>query len=336
MNTNLTKDQALEIFENARDSRNAYELFQQASKIRDREIGRRLWWTSGSGGIFPCTITPRCSYCTFCTDKMFPIDMLLKSLERIESLGIEQFHISGGTDLNKGYDEPLLEMVQLIQARSGLKLEINLGPSFKKQTVIELKKLGVDSITSSLESNSPEVFSRAKPGDSLARRRELLQFCDEVDMPSRSMMLVGLGETDQERIEHLFYLKQFSNLYQLRISRFMPFQGTAFQNKPRCSPWETALVTAMARLILPNIEISLAAGNSLDDIPLWYLAGGGNQLMGVSIAKKKPSPTVDVEVYEISENVFVVDKRKQVERILEGMHLEISNQMPDHKTAGKH
>ncbi|MDO9492719.1 radical SAM protein [Acetobacterium sp.] len=332
MNTNLTKEQALAIFEKARDSRNAYELFHQASEIRDKEIGRRLWWTSGSGGIFPCMITPRCSYCTFCTDKMFPIDVLLKSLERIENLGIQQFHISGGTDLNSGYDDALLEMVHLIQARSGLKLEINLGPSFKKETVLELKKLGVDSITSSLESNSPEVFSLAKPGDSLDRRRELLQFCEDADMPSRSMMLVGLGETDRERIEHLYFLKQYNKLYQLRISRFMPFQGTAFQNKPRCSPWETALVTAMARLILPNTEISLAAGNNLDDIPLWYLAGGGNQLMGVSIAKKKPLPTVDVDVYEISENYYVVDKRKQVERILAGMQLEISNQMPDHKT----
>ncbi len=335
MNRNLTSDQALVLMKKARDPRNAQVLFHQASEIRDQEIGRRLWWTSGSGGIFPCTVTPRCSYCTFCTDKLFPIDSLLKSLEKIENLGLQQFHISGGTDLQGGYDEQILEMVKLIRARSGLKLEINLGPSFKKQTVIELKKMGVDSITSSLESNSPEVFRLAKPGDSLEHRRELLQFCEEADMPSRSMMLVGLGETDQERIEHLFFLKQFSKLYQLRISRFMPFPGTVFQNKPRCSPWETALVTAMARLILPNIEISLAAGNNLDDIPLWYMAGGGNQLMGVSIAKQKPLPALDVDVYEIGENAFVVDKRKQVERILEAMQLEVSNQMPDHKTTLK-
>ncbi|MBC3889204.1 radical SAM protein [Acetobacterium paludosum] len=329
----LTIEQALVILQDARDPRNAYKIFQQASEIRDRTIGRRLWWTSGSGGIFPCRITPRCSYCTFCADEMFPIDTLLKALEQIESLGIQQFHISGGTDLNGGFNEPLLEMVRIIKAHSGLQLEINLGPSLKKETVEELKKLGIDSITSSLECNASEVFSRAKPGDSLERRQELLQFCDDANIPSRSMMLVGLGETDRDKIEHLFFLQRFRKLYQLRISRFKPFPGTAYQNNPRCSPWETALVTAMARLILPNIEISLAAGNSSDDIPLWYMAGGGNQLLGVSIAKKAPPTVPDVDIYEIGENAFVVDKRKQVERILEGMKLEISNQLPDHQTS---
>jgi biotin synthase len=327
----LTREQALGLLKEAHDPAKAIELFRRASETRNKTIGRGLWWSSGSGGIFPCRITPRCSYCTFCTETMFPMDTLLKALERIESLGLQQFHISGGSDLNGGFNEPLLEMVRVIKAHSGLQLEINLGPSLKKETVEELKKLGVDSITSSLECNNAEVFSRAKPGDSLERRRELLQFCDEVDIPSRSMMLVGLGETDHDRIEHLFYLKQFQKLYQLRISRLNPFPGTVYQNKPRCSPWETALVTAMARLILPDLEISLAAGNSIDDIPLWFLAGGGNQLLGVSIAKRVPAKAPDVDIYEIGENVFVMDKRKQVERILEGMHLEVSNQMPQRK-----
>jgi biotin synthase len=85
----------------------------------------------------------------------------------------------------------------------------------------------------------------------------------------------------------------------------------------------------LARLILPDPEICLAAGNGTDDIPLWYLAGGGNQLLGVSIAKKAPSPSPDMKVYEIGEGAFVVDKRREIERVLEGMKLEITCEMPD-------
>ncbi|HHY26560.1 MAG TPA: radical SAM protein [Desulfitobacterium dehalogenans] len=299
----LTKEQALLILQNARNPDKAYDLFAQAAEIRDKVFGRRLWWSSGSGGIFPCLVKPRCSYCTFYTEKMFPTDTLLKGLERIESLGIQQFHISGGTDLDEGYDEQLLELVRKIKARSGLKLEINLGPSFRKETILELKKLGIDSITSSLECNAPEVFAAAKPGDSLERRRELLQCCEEADIPSRSMMLLGLGETDEDRIEHLFFMKQFKKLYQLRLSR----------------------------LVLPNVEICLAAGNSTDDISLWYLAGGGNQLLGVSMTRKEPPAAPDMDVYKIGEGAYVVDKRRQVIRVLEGMNLEVTCEMPDYQ-----
>jgi biotin synthase len=329
MYTNLTREQALHILERARDPRNAYDLFQHASKLRDEKHGRRLWWTSGSGGIFPCLVKPRCTYCTFWSAKVFPTDVLLKGLEIIEGLGIRHFHISGGTDLSGGFEEPLLELVRTIRARSGLMLEVNLGPSFSKETVLELKKLRIDSVTSSIECNSPEIFKDVKPGDSLERRRELLQFCEEADMPSRSMMLIGLGETDRDRIDHLFFMKQFEKLYSLNISRFLPYPGTINENMPRGSTWDTALIVAMARILMPDIEIGLAAGNTADDIPLWYLAGGGNQQIGASIVRKEPPPTPDVAVYDIGDGAFVVDKRKQIERILEGVKLEVTGEIPE-------
>ena len=136
------------------------------------------------------------------------------------------------------------------------------------------------------------------------------------------MMLLGLGETDEDRIEQLFFLKQFKKLYQLRLSRFMPFPGTPYKDRPRCSPWDVALITAMARLLLPKVEVCLAAGNSTDDIPLWYLAGGGNQLIGASITRKAPPRTPEIDIYEIGDGAYVVDQRRQVARVLEGMKLE--------------
>jgi biotin synthase len=322
----LTPAEALELMQNARNLNQpeaAFDLFRRACQKRKQMLGDSLWWTSGSGGIFPCHVVPRCSYCSFFTEDHFPIDALLRGLELIETMGIRQFHISGGTDLNGSFEEPLLAMVRTIREHSNLQLEVNLGPSFSDQAVLELKRLGVESVTSSLECTNPEIFGAVKPGDSLERRQRLLETCEELAMPSRTMMLVGLGESDEDRIAQLFYLKRFQQLYQLRISRFMPFAGTALQAHPRCSPWENALVTAIARLILPDREISLAAGNSPEDIPLWYLAGGGNQLLGVSITRRAPKASPEVLVHEIGEQLYVVDKRKEIERILEGMLLKI-------------
>ena len=326
MERDITPAEALALMQNARNLNQpeaAFELFRRASQKRKQMLGDQLWWTSGSGGIFPCRVVPRCSYCSFFTEDYFPMDALLRGLELIENMGIRQFHISGGTDLDGGFEEPLLAMVQTIREHSSLQLEVILGPSFSEQAVKEMKRLGVESITSSLECTNPEIFRTVKPGDSLEKRQRLLEVCEELEMPSRTMMLVGLGESDEDRIAHLFYLKQFNRLYQLRISRFMPFAGTALQASPRCSPWETALVTAMARLILPDREISLAAGNGTEDIPLWYLAGGGNQLMGVSITRRAPKGSSEVFVHEIGERMYVVDKRKEIERTLEGMLLKM-------------
>ena len=80
----------------------------------------------------------------------------------------------------------------------------------------------------------------------------------------------------------------------------------------------------MTRIILPQAEVCLAAGNSTDDIPLRYLAGEGNQLIGASITKKASLKTPDVDVYEIGEGAYVVDQQRQVEQVLEGMLLNIS------------
>lgn len=323
--SNITKEEAIRLLKEARSIENSYKLFEQASKLRNNATGNKLWWTSGSGGIFPCNIMPRCSYCSFYSENKFKVDSLLKAINIIEKLGIKQFHISGGTDLVKGYDNEILNMVSKIQEESNIELEINLGPSFKKETILELKKMGVQSITSSLECNNADIFREAKPGDSLTRRRELLHMCDEAEMPTRTMMLIGLGESDEDRIEHLFYLKDIKHLYQIRLSRFMPFPNTSFKNRQRCSPWEVALTTAIARLINPSLEISLAAGNSNDDIPLWYLAGGGNQVMGVSISKNRPKDTKGVKIIPVKEDLFVIDRRDSISEILSGMNKSAVN-----------
>ncbi|MEA4970156.1 MAG: radical SAM protein [Candidatus Pelethousia sp.] len=240
-------------------------------------------------------------------------------MEKLEQLGYRQFHISGGTDLNDGFETELLVMLREIQLHSSIGIEVNFGPSFSGEALREMKRLGVESVTSSLECTVPAIFSAAKPGDSLARRIALLEACEEAGIASRSMMLIGLGESIEDRIDHLIFLRKFPHLYQLRISRFMPFAGTPYAIHPRCSSWELAHTVALARLILPDREISLGAGNGEDDIPLWYLAGGGNQLVGAFVSAKEPPKRPDVDVYRIDEYAYVIDSRKSKERILEKM-----------------
>ncbi len=321
---NLTPDKALCILEESRRPENALKLFQAASAVRDEHIGRDLWWTAAIEGITPCRLSPPCSYCTYVDRGIISEELLLKALSALEGLGFRHLHLSGGTNLD-GYDEQVLAMVQAMRAVSDVEIEVNLGPSLSRETVRKLKDLGVCSVTSSLETINDELFRTAKPGDSLDKRKALLEMCEAEGVATRSMMLVGLGESNADRIRQLFYLSHLNGFQTLRFSRFFPFPSTSFRDRPRCSPWELARIVAVARLVMPDAQLGLAAGNSNDDMPLWFLAGGGNQLLGAgaSVGRKAPDQP-GTKVIEVSDNMRVVDRTEIQERYARGMGLTIT------------
>jgi biotin synthase len=325
----LKPELALRILEDSRSPENALKLFAVASKLRDEHIGRELWWTAAIEGIMPCRLDPPCSYCTYSNHEIIDTESLLSALKALEKMGFRHLHLSGGTKLD-GYDREILAMVEAMRAVSDVDIEVNLGPSITRETVRKLKHLGVCSVTSSLETLNEELFRAAKPGDSLEKRKELLEMCEAEGMPTRSMMLVGLGESDADRIRQLFYLRRFKGFQTLRFSRFFPFPSTSFRNLPRCSPWELARTVAVARLIMPDVQLGLAAGNTHDDIPLWFLAGGGNQLLGAAAVRKKVVEQPATRVTHVIDGIAVVDRGEIQERYIREMGLTITTKTPGH------
>lgn len=326
----IDKKQALDLLVKSREQSFALELFKDAARLRDENLKGELYFSSGSGGIFPCKITPTCSYCCFFTRKGYELEDLYRAIESLEKLGLKHFHISGGTSLDEGYDEVVIKIIEKVKTFSDMQLEINLGPSFSKQGLSRMKALGVESITSSLEIYNDELFKKAKPGDSLERRKALLLACEEEQIPSNTMILVGLEGSDENMIEHLFYLKELKMLRKLRLSRFMPFENTQFKGLPRCPTYRLACVCALARLLMPGVQISMAAGNNFnDDIPLWYLSGGGNELFAVALSKTPPAtklPGVKViKLQNSSTPLFLIDQRELFNHTLASFNKQASN-----------
>jgi biotin synthase len=325
------KETVLALLRESRDPSAALQLFAAASALRDRTIGTTLWWSAGISSMMPCRVEPLCTYCTYFTIKSFPLEDLVASVKAIENLGIRHLHLSGGTD-PAGYDNEIAQAVNAIRDVSNIDIEINLGPSFSRHGIRRFKQLGVSSVTSSLETFNPAVFAKAKPGDSLEARKQLIQTCQEESMPVRSMILVGLGESEEDRIDHLYWLMQFPTLYHLRFSRFMPYQGTPWENHPRCSPWEVARLVAIARLLMPHVDLGLAAGNSPDDIPLWYAAGGGNQVLGASVSmrqgKIKKRQQAGEEIIAVTDRVSLVSRMAHIAHFVRGLGRRIDPMPP--------
>ncbi len=323
----ITEKLALNILEDAHDPSNALKLFKLASKIRDENLGRDLYWSAGISQVIPCNVVPRCKYCTYYARSSFGLKKLAKTAKALEKLGLKQVHLSGGSNL-QGYDEEIIAMVQAIRKVSDIDIEVNLGCSFSIKTVRTLKKMETLSITSSLETVNEKIFNTAKPGDSLEKKKQLMETCEREGVPIRSMMLIGLGESLEDRIKHLFYIKRFSQLSHLNFSRFYPYPDTEYKDHPRCSPWEVAITVAVARLLMPKVHLGLAAGNTRDDIPFWYIAGGGNQLLGAHISRISVNPEPGEQVLKVDDDVFIVNRMPEVQRYIEGMERRITFKRP--------
>jgi biotin synthase len=329
-NGETTEAIALQLLEGAKETQNALKLFALASKIRDENLGTDLYWTSGISRVIPCKITPRCRYCTFYARKEFPPEKLAKTAKKLEELGLKQLHLSGGSNL-QGYDKEIIEMVKAIRAVSDINIEVNLGCSFSLETVRKLKSMNMLSITSSLETINEEVFTKAKPGDSLDMKKQLMENCEREGVPIRSMMLIGMGESAEDQIHHLFYMKQFTQLTHLNFSRFMPYPDTEYKDHPRCSPWQVARVVAVARLLMPAVHLGLAAGNTTDDIPLWLMAGGGNQVGAAHVSRVPVVPGPEEQIIEVDEDIFIKNRMPVVQRYLENMGRNVIFERPPHQ-----
>ncbi len=326
----LTPHEAHSLYRQSTNPAFAAHLFANASRLRDQHLGRSPWWSAGISAVTPCELATLCTYCTFFTRQAARAEDIAAAARAIAALGIRHLHLSGGTSLpdgngtHSGHGQRLVEMVAAIRAGTDLEIEVNVGPSLTRGDVRALKQLGVCAITSSLEVLNGEVFSRFKPGDSLSGRIRLMELCEEEGMPIRSMMLVGLGESDADRVDHLLFLRRFPMLRHLRLSRYLPFPGAA-AGGVRCSPWQVARLTALTRLLYPDLDIGLAAGNDADDLPLWWLAGGGNQIIGASASMKGPRARTgaggEARAIPVGERIVVHDNMPRIARYLGEMGL---------------
>jgi biotin synthase len=323
-----SEEMALFLFRASSDPVAASLIFAVAAEVRDAVKGREFKLCAEVAQITPCLVRPFCKYCTFSPVEGLTTEEVLRGVEMAENAGIENIRLAGGTDVgNDG--SAILELVRNVRRHTTKPIQLNAGPNYSRKTLRQLKDLGVTEVGSSLETMNAEVFARTKPGDSLKARMETAIAIDETGLGLQSVIMVGLGSTDEDYIRHLFFLKRLKNLTHLPISRFNPFKGTPMANVPRASPWEAARLCALARLVLRTPDIRIAAGGGPDDIPLWLMAGG-NRITSVFIHQKKTEPdrfTGDnplVVQRRMVDNIEVVNRSAICRRFAEDMRFTVS------------
>ena len=314
-NDEITREEALYLFENTKRYDKALELFKVASKVRDNKTGAMYKLDGCLGPITPCTLDPLCKYCftanpkmAWSTESVLTFDEISLGAKMIEETGTSSVHLGGGSRLDAEGIE-VIEAVKAVKKATNLKIRVNVGPGLSEDTLKELKKLGAKEVGSLFETTNEKLFREVKPGDSFEVRKKLARVIDEVGLGLVGGFMVGMSELSddmeakrvqyEDYVNHMFYVKQFENLRCFVLYGFIPRIGTPMGNRLPSSPFEVARATAIARLIFRDVDIDMCGG----DIPLRILSGANRSFLdGASVHKRGSTwgrPMVGARVEEI-------------------------------------
>lgn len=285
-------------------------LLEQAGQMRDQGHGDRIGF---SRKVFvPLTRLCRdaCHYCTFATT---PGSLKAAYLTPDEVLGIARAGQTAGcrealftlgdrpelrwVEARRALDEMgyastvdyLAAMCELVLEKTGLLPHAN--PGVLKREELALLRTVTVSQGLMLESASARLCERGgphhgSPDKDPAARLETIRLAGELAIPFTSGILIGIGETREERLEALLALRglhlRYGHLQEIIIQNFRAKPGTpmAARNEPNMD--ELQWTVALARLVFgPKMTIQVPPNLSPAQYPR-LVAAGLNDWGGVS------------------------------------------------------
>lgn len=310
----LTDAEYLELL-NITDDKKLEELFTIACKIRDDQ-SKVIKLTSTVHITNKCQIQPRCEYCGFAeetSEKGYynafykSNDEILAAVKSIQEAHIPRVSCSGGY----GYKgKQAVNACRIVKGYSDLEILVNVGGDLTEKAVKDLAELGADTICCNLETINEEVFYQRKPGDSLDQRILTCKRVSDAGIGLSSGLLLGLGETKEDRIKHLRYLSNFKTLEEIPIMGFNPYEGTPMENYPAFPLKEQLKMVAVTRIMYPEIRITMPTPTVGPENIEYSLNAGANNLATV-IADNYPHEVKGVgspEYGNYSKVVNVIEK----------------------------
>ena len=331
----ITREEALYLFQKTQSWDRALQLFETASKVRAEEVGRVCKLMGFICCITRCTTDPVCKYCfrwasenSFAPEAVLNTEELTNAVTAIERRGIKRVELAGGTLWGEEGTNATINAVEVARKASNLELWINNGPSFTEEDVFKFKDLGVEGIACNFETINGNIFKDLRPGDNLEHRKKIVEATEKVGLGIDNTLMLDLGEqlgrhhTYQDWVDFLYYFKRFNNFRILEAHPFRPVIGSPTQDCLPGSSFEAAKTKAIGRLIFRDIDIAGA-----DD--MIGLMAGANLIMHCLPVVRKTRMRMrpggeSVKMEEISDTLVFADNLPIVTRqaIELGMEIE--------------
>lgn len=197
-----------------------------------------------------------------------------------------------GVKEGKAFDT-LLETVSEIRAL-GVEVCVTLG-SITYEQALKLKQAGVHAYNHNLDTSKkhyPNIVSTHTYED----RLQTLDAAAKAGLSICCGGIIGLGETEQDRIELLFALSSRNpQPDSVPINLLAPIAGTPLEHAKIPSIWEMLKMVATARILMPKTMIRLSAGRlelSYVEQFLCFLAGANSIFAGEKLLTV-PNPDFD-------------------------------------------
>jgi len=140
-----------------------------------------------------------------------------------------------------------------------------------------------------LESSSIRLSGRGMPHEMAPSKHprvriKSLTSCGELNIPTTTGLLIGIGETPEEMVESLLLIKSlhgsFGHIQEVIMQNFSPKHGTSMSDCPAPSKEYFMRAVAIARILMPNMNIQVPPNlnESLED----YIGVGINDWGGIS------------------------------------------------------
>ena len=278
----ISREESLFLLREVKTVDRFLKLFRAASRVRENEVGAAFKFDGFIGAITPCTTSPPCMYCGRSARPELFSDVLTSSeaalgAQLIEATGTRRVEVGGGT-LWTGADNLVLEAVRAVRKASNLEVWVNVGPCLSTRALEELRNLGVTEVCSSLETINEKVFREVKPGDNFYARMEFAKAIKGVGLKLNSVMMVGIGSSHEDYVNHIFWLKEVG-VDHFCITGFNPIPGTPLETRMPAASYEVAKVVAVSRLVLRKADIGV--GGIMNDpqlLPLAVMAGANRAI----------------------------------------------------------
>jgi 7,8-didemethyl-8-hydroxy-5-deazariboflavin synthase CofG subunit len=286
------------------------DLLKEASRIRDARTGPVI--TYSRKVFIPLTnlCRDRCGYCTFArvpgdgqAHTMTPEEVLAVARAG-RAAGCKEALFSLGDKPELRYPEYrawleqqglgstiayLQAMCRLVYEETGLLPHANPGV-LSRDEMRELQPVNV-SLGMMLETTSRRLLA---PGQAHYRcpdkvpdvRLAALDTAGELRIPFTTGILIGIGETPEERVDALLAIRQrhekYGHIQEVIVQNFRAKSDTLFAGRTEPTALDVARTTAVARLILGS-QVNLQVPPNLSgDAYAFYLLAGINDWGGIS------------------------------------------------------
>lgn len=249
--------------------------------------------------------TEDCSFCvqsvhydTGC--QIYPMvetEKIIKRAQEAERMGAQRFCIvTSGSELVDDEFDQVVSAIERIRDQTNIKIDCSLG-SLTREKAVRLKEAGLSRYNHNLET-AKSNFSNICTTHSYEDRIRVVKMLGDIDIEVCCGGIIGLGETQEQRIELAFYLKELM-VDCVPINILIPRQGTPLETMISLNPMEVLITIAVFRLILPKAIIKLAGGretNLRDLQALGFLAGANGLIIGEYLTTQGRNPDSDIQM----------------------------------------